>query len=236
MASSYDLEGGGNPQPPSHSTTSSPTPTQNQRWIDRYWRSNTSRTALPTHQAPPTSFLRGPRSTPPKETPPRGQVTLDTPLRPLPPPPPEEANDRDLRACYDSFPPPEYDPNDLPPPERALLPIRPHPLLAEPHAPPQRILIRAPVGQFPSDDSDESNGGFLGAVARRRDTERVITITTDDEDDLDALELPLPDDDGDESILHLPPPRRPDDPLNADGLDYKWPELEDVDRQILGPE
>ncbi|SJL14674.1 uncharacterized protein ARMOST_18139 [Armillaria ostoyae] len=65
---------------------------------------------------------------------------------------------------------------------------------------------------------------------------RLITITTDDENDLDALELPAPDDDRDESLLHLPPPHCPDDPLNADGLDYEWPELEDVDRDILGPE
>ncbi|SJL15410.1 uncharacterized protein ARMOST_18907 [Armillaria ostoyae] len=157
---------------------------------------------------------------------------------PSPPssPAPEEANDRDLRARYESFPPPGYDPNDLPPPERALLPIRPCPLLAEPCAPAQHIFIRPPAGQFPADESSDEDGGFFGAVARRRNTERLITITTDDEYDLDALELPLPDDDGDDSILHLPPPRRPDDPLNIDGLDYEWPRLEDVDREILGPE
>ncbi|SJL11388.1 uncharacterized protein ARMOST_14791 [Armillaria ostoyae] len=144
--------------------------------------------------------------------------TRHTPSPP-PSPAPEEIDIGDLRARYENFPPPEYDPNDLPPPERPLLPIRPRPLMEE-----------------PPDESSDEDGGFFGAVARRRDAERVITITTDDENDLDALELPLPDDDGDDSILHLPPPRQPDDPLNADGLDYEWPSLEDVDRDILGPE
>ncbi|SJL10866.1 uncharacterized protein ARMOST_14261 [Armillaria ostoyae] len=170
----------------------------------------------------------------PQTQPPQRNATLgpsNTRHTPSPPPSPspEEANDRDLRARYDSFPPPEYDPSDLPPPERALLPIRPRPLMAAPRAPPQRIFIRAPAGQFPADESsDESDGGFFGAVARRRDAEHLITITTNDENDINALELPLPDDDRDDSILHLPPPRRPNDPLNADGLDYEWPRLEAV--------
>ncbi|SJL13333.1 uncharacterized protein ARMOST_16773 [Armillaria ostoyae] len=157
---------------------------------------------------------------------------------PSPPPSPasEEIDIGDLRARYENFPPPEYEPNDLPPPERPLLPIRPRPLMEEPRAPAQRIFIQPPTDPWPADESSDEDGGFFGAVARRRDAERVITITTDDENDLDALELPLPDDDGDDSILHLPPPRRPDDPLNADGLDYEWPSLEDVDRDILGPE
>ncbi|SJL15201.1 uncharacterized protein ARMOST_18687 [Armillaria ostoyae] len=175
---------------------------------------------------------------PPRNTTPGPSGTRHTPTPP-PSPAPEEANDRDLRARYDSFPPPEYDPNDLPPPERALLPVRPRALMANPTAPAQRIFIRPPPGQFPPDESsDEDDDGFFGAVARRRNGMggRLITITTDDENDLDALELPAPDDDGDDSLLHLPPPRRPDDPLNADGLDYEWPELEDVDRDILGPQ
>ncbi|SJL16147.1 uncharacterized protein ARMOST_19666 [Armillaria ostoyae] len=172
---------------------------------------------------------------PPRNATPGPSNTRHTPSPPSSPAP-EEANDRDLRAHYDRFPPPEYDPNDLPPPERALIPLRPRPLLAALRAPPERIFIRAPTGQFPDGSSSESDGGFYGAVARRRDPERVITITTDDENNLNALELPLPDDDGDDSVLHLPPPRRPDDPLNPDGLNYEWPALEDVDRQILGPE
>ncbi|SJL17578.1 uncharacterized protein ARMOST_21130 [Armillaria ostoyae] len=149
---------------------------------------------------------------------------------------PEEIDIGDLRARYENFPPPEYDPNDLPPPERPILPVRPRPLMEEPRAPAQRIFIRPPTNPWPADESSDEEDGFFGAVARRRDAERVITITTDDENDLDALELPFPDDDGDDSILHLPPPRRPDDPLNADGLDYEWPSLEDVNREILGPE
>ncbi|SJL16255.1 uncharacterized protein ARMOST_19775 [Armillaria ostoyae] len=157
---------------------------------------------------------------------------------PSPPPSPasEEIDIGDLRARYENFPPPEYDPDDLPPPERPLLPVRPRPLMEEPRAPAQRIFIRPPTNPWPADESSDEGNGFFGAVARRRDAERVITITTDDENDLDALELPFPDDDGDDSILHLPPPRRPDDPLNADGLDYEWPSLENVDREILGPE
>ncbi|SJL18608.1 uncharacterized protein ARMOST_22205 [Armillaria ostoyae] len=190
---------------------------------------------------PPDSSDEFPQRTetpPPRNATPGPSGTRHTPTPPSSPAP-EEANDRDLRARYDRFPPPEYDPNDLPPPERALLPVRPRALMANPVAPAQRIFIRPPPGQFPPDESsDEDDGGFFRAVARRRNGmgERLITITTDDEDDLDALELPAPDDDGDESLLHLPPPRRPDDPLNADGLDYEWPELEDIDRDILGPE
>ncbi|SJL13788.1 uncharacterized protein ARMOST_17236 [Armillaria ostoyae] len=148
----------------------------------------------------------------------------------------EEIDIGDLRARYENFPPPEYDPSNLPPPERPILPERPRPLMEEPRAPAQRIFIRPPTDPWPADESSDEDNGFFGAVARRRDAERVITITTDDENDVNALELPFPDDDGEDSILHLPPPRRPDDPLNADGLDYEWPSLEDVDRGILGPE
>ncbi|SJL08164.1 uncharacterized protein ARMOST_11527 [Armillaria ostoyae] len=186
---------------------------------------------------PPNSsdeFPPRPEAQPPqRNTTPGPSNTRHTPTPPSSPAP-EEVNNRDLRACYDSFPPPEY---DLPPLEQALLPIRPCPLMAAPGTPAQCIFIRPPLGQFPTNESsDDSDGGFFGAVARRRNAGRLITITTDDENDLDALELPLPDDDGDDSVLHLPPPRRPDDPLNADGLDYEWPELAEVDRQILGPE
>ncbi|SJL17948.1 uncharacterized protein ARMOST_21519 [Armillaria ostoyae] len=118
----------------------------------------------------------------------------------------EEIDIGDLRTRYENFPPPEYDPNDLPPPERPILPVRPRPLMEEPRAPAQRIFIRPPTNPWPADESsDEDGNGFFGAVARRRDAERVITITTDDENDLDPLELPFPDDDGDDSILHLPP-------------------------------
>ncbi|SJL00848.1 uncharacterized protein ARMOST_04162 [Armillaria ostoyae] len=188
---------------------------------------------------PPNSsdeFPQRPQIQPPqRNATPGPSNTRHTPSPPTTPSS-EEANDRDLRARYDSFPPPEYDPNDLPPPEWALLPIRPRPLMAVPGAPTQRIFIRAPLGQFPADESSDEDGSFFRAVARRRDGGRLITITTDDEDDLDTLELPLPDDDRDDSLLQLPPPHRPDDPLNPDGLDYEWPELEDVDRQILRPE
>ncbi|SJL16266.1 uncharacterized protein ARMOST_19786 [Armillaria ostoyae] len=189
---------------------------------------------------PPTSsdeFPPRPGTQPPqRNATPGPSNTRHTPSPPSSPTP-EEANDRDLRARYNNFPPPEYDPNDLPPPKWALLPVRPRPLMAAPGAAAQRIFIRPPTGQFPADESsDESDGGFFGAVARRRNEERLITITTDDKNDLDALELPLPDDDRDDSVLHLPPPRRPDDPLNADGDDYEWPRLAEVDRQILGPE
>ncbi|SJL08340.1 uncharacterized protein ARMOST_11703 [Armillaria ostoyae] len=193
-----------------------------------------SRAPYPSNSS--DEFPPRPEAQPPRNATPGPSNTKHTPSPPSSPTP-EETSDRDLRARYDHFPPPEYDPNDLPPLERALLPIRPRPLMAAPGAPAQRIFIRPPSGQFPANDSsDESDGSFFGAVERRRNTGRIITITTDDENDLDALELPLPDDDGDDSLLHLPPPRRPDDPLNADGLDYEWPELEDVDRQILGPE
>ncbi|SJK98310.1 uncharacterized protein ARMOST_01575 [Armillaria ostoyae] len=116
---------------------------------------------------PPSSSDEFPQRTeapPPRNATPGPSGTRHTPTPPSSPAP-EEANNRDLRARYDSFPPPEYDPNDLPPPERALLPIRPRALMANPIAPAQRIFIRPPPSQFPPDESsDEDDGGFFGAT------------------------------------------------------------------------
>ncbi|SJL14675.1 uncharacterized protein ARMOST_18140 [Armillaria ostoyae] len=91
---------------------------------------------------PPNSsdeFPQRNEAPPPRNVTPGPSGTRHTPTPPSSPTP-EEANDRDLRARYDRFPPPEYDPNDLPPPERALLPVRPRALMANPIAP-QRIFI-----------------------------------------------------------------------------------------------
>ncbi|PBK62298.1 hypothetical protein ARMSODRAFT_1024914 [Armillaria solidipes] len=77
---------------------------------------------------------------------------------PRTPSPALTANDRDIRARYEEFPPPPYDPHDLPTPERALAPI--HSCRLGHFAPfptqPQRIHICAPI-PCPSESSDKED-------------------------------------------------------------------------------
>ncbi|SJL18902.1 uncharacterized protein ARMOST_22504 [Armillaria ostoyae] len=213
MASSYDLEGGNHPDH-SHSTTSSPTLTQTPRWIDRYWKSNASRHALPTHQTTPTSFLHSPH----KETQLRGQVTLDTPHR-LPPPPPKKSTSGTYGLGTRTSPPRVRSQRPTTP-ERPSYPYDPVPSMEEPRAPAQRIFIRPPPthGQLmnlPTKTTAFSEPWQEDETQNASSPSPPTTRTTST-----PSELPFPDDDGDDSILHPPPPstRRP---LNADGLDYE---------------
>ncbi|SJL04336.1 uncharacterized protein ARMOST_07702 [Armillaria ostoyae] len=66
-------------------------------------------------------------------------------------------NNRDLRARYDSFPPPAYDPASFPPLERALVPIHPCPIMGFPTMPAQHIFIQPPSRGFPDDSSSEDD-------------------------------------------------------------------------------
>ncbi|SJL02765.1 uncharacterized protein ARMOST_06101 [Armillaria ostoyae] len=155
MASSYDLEGG--------ITQTIPTPLRpplrqfkRPRWIDRYWKSNASRHALPTHQTTPTSFLHSPH----KGTQLRGQVTLDTPHRPSLPRLRRNRH-RGLTGSVRELPPPRVRSQRPTTPGAALLPIRPRPLMEEPRAPAQRIFIRPPTDPWPADESsDEETTAF----------------------------------------------------------------------------
>ncbi|SJL08102.1 uncharacterized protein ARMOST_11464 [Armillaria ostoyae] len=172
---------------------------------------------------------------------------------PMPPPSSSklETNDRDLRARYEQFPPPTYDPADIPPPERALLPIQPRPIMGFPTLPPGRIFIRPAMGEdpWPTDDSSDDDAPWNHPAPDANQLlppQQFILIDSDDED-LDALEPPQSDLDVPESVSDVartlsPPPRplaftyrSPTDPLNLDGPDFEWNELSAVDILILGP-
>ncbi|PBK68815.1 hypothetical protein ARMSODRAFT_1019399 [Armillaria solidipes] len=157
-----------------------------------------------------------------------------------------EANNGDLQARYKQFPPSAYDPNNLPSPEQAMVPVRPRPIMAFPSAPSERIVIRPPPDAFPpmspaarrmiaSSDSrpqHQDTPRFAPALwPTGRFPERTITIHTDDEEDPD-----VPHSISGSSSNPSPPPRSPSDPLNPNGLDYEWPDLSTVDREILGPQ
>ncbi|PBK64751.1 hypothetical protein ARMSODRAFT_1023011 [Armillaria solidipes] len=77
---------------------------------------------------------------------------------PRTPSPTPTMNDRDIRARYESFPPPPYDPTNLPTPKRALAPIRSRPLghFAPFPTRPQRIIIHAPI-PWPDESSSEED-------------------------------------------------------------------------------
>ncbi|PBK66611.1 hypothetical protein ARMSODRAFT_1021413 [Armillaria solidipes] len=78
---------------------------------------------------------------------------------PRTPSPAPAANDRDIRARYEQFPPPPYDPTDVPTPERAMAPLRSRPLEHNapfPTQPWQRIFIRPPA-PFPDESSSSED-------------------------------------------------------------------------------
>ncbi|SJK97316.1 uncharacterized protein ARMOST_00568 [Armillaria ostoyae] len=170
---------------------------------------------------------------------------------PTPPPssPKLEANDWDLQARYERFPPPAYDPTNLPPPERALIPIQPRPIMGFPTCPTQRIFIRPAPGRFPDDYSsdDDVPWNHTASPAHELPPSNQFIIISSDDEDLDTLEPLQSDPDVPESVstnsrTPSPPPRPlaftyrdPSDPLNLDGPDFEWNELSAVDILILGP-
>ncbi|SJL01321.1 uncharacterized protein ARMOST_04641 [Armillaria ostoyae] len=196
---------------------------------------------------------------PPRSPPPQRNATpgpSGTRHTPTPPPdsPEPQANNRDLRARFEQFPPPPYDPNDLPPPERALLPIQPRPIMGFPTLPPRWIFIRPANDNDPwpdnsSSDDDAPRNRHAPSADQLPPPQQFITITTDDEDDLDDLEplnsepdIPESVSSGRSSRTPSPPPcplaftyRGTTDLLNIDTIDYKWNELAAVDILILGP-
>ncbi|SJL11307.1 uncharacterized protein ARMOST_14710 [Armillaria ostoyae] len=190
---------------------------------------------------------------PPRTPPPQRNATpgpSSTRQTPTPPPssPEPEANDQDLRARYEQFPPPAYDPTNLPPPERALLPVQPRPIMGFPTLPAGRIFIRPAANNDPWPDSDDDEAGDHRAPPAHRlpPPERFILIDSDNED-LDALDPPrsdngIPDDVSNGSRPPSPAPRPlaltyvgREDPLNINGPDFEWNELSAIDILILGP-
>ncbi|SJL08051.1 uncharacterized protein ARMOST_11410 [Armillaria ostoyae] len=191
---------------------------------------------------------------PPRPPPPQRNATpgpSGTRQTPMPPPssPEPETNDRDLRARYEQFPPPAYDPADIPPPERALLPVQPRPIMGFPTLPPGRIFIRPyqdndPWPPEPDSDDDEAGDHSAPPAHQLPPPERFILIDSDDED-LDALAPPPSDTDVPESVSNdsrppSPPPRplaltytEREDPLNINGPDFEWNELLAIDILIL---
>ncbi|PBK72205.1 hypothetical protein ARMSODRAFT_1016175 [Armillaria solidipes] len=134
---------------------------------------------------PPTSSDEFPPRTP---TPPRNAIPgpSNVPRTPSPTP---LANDRDLRAQYEQFPLPLYDPADIPPIEQALAQARPRLFIPFPTA---RTRIRPPPGRFPTSEPSSSEDDSFHTAARRAPAahlvpapNRFITIHTDDEDDFE---------------------------------------------------
>ncbi|SJK99850.1 uncharacterized protein ARMOST_03161 [Armillaria ostoyae] len=190
---------------PSYSTTSSPTPAAWQRWTNLFWRGNQRTVPLQRNATP------GPSGT-----------------RHTPPSPAHEANNRDLRAQYDSFPPPAYDPNDLPPLERALELVQPRPIMGFPTVPAQHIFIRPPAGQFPPEDNAPWN--HPAPTAHHLPQPQQFILISSNDEELDALDPPESEPDVPESVSG-----NATDPLNIDGPDFEWNELSAIDILILGP-
>ncbi|SJL01341.1 uncharacterized protein ARMOST_04661 [Armillaria ostoyae] len=213
--------------------------------------------------APPTGLQQRPTfhnnssdEFPPRALPPQCNATpgpSGTRQTSMPPPssPKPEANDRDLRARYEQFLPPAYDPTNVPPPEQALLPVQPQPIMGFPTLPPRRIFIQPATGNDPwpkdsSSDDDVPWNRHAPPANQLPPPMQFILINSDDEE-LDALAPPQSDPDVPESVstssrTPSPPPRplaftyhSPTDPLNLDGPDFEWNELSAVDILILGP-
>ncbi|SJL10875.1 uncharacterized protein ARMOST_14270 [Armillaria ostoyae] len=137
----------------------------------------------------------------PQRPPPPQRNTTPGPsgTRQTPTPPPDtpepQANDRDIWARYEQFPPPAYDPTNLPPPERAFIPIQPRSIMGFSTRPVQRIFIRPAPGCFPDDSSSEDDAPWNRTAPPAHELpppNQFIIISSDDED-LNALEPPQSD-------------------------------------------
>ncbi|SJL17961.1 uncharacterized protein ARMOST_21532 [Armillaria ostoyae] len=187
-SSSHTNDSDHNDQPPSPPTTFSPTPALSNSYTSRSWRHRLGyNDAPPSMQTPRTSFLRGPLL--PSAMQPQAPAAPDTSLRPLPVQP---------------VPTPAYDPADIPPPERALLPVQPRPIMGFPTLPPGRIFIWPTTGNdpWPTDDSSDDDAPWnhpAPAANQLPPPQQFILISSDDKD-LDTLEPPHSDPDIPESV------------------------------------
>ncbi len=138
------------------------------------------------------------------------------------------ANDRDILARYswsNEHPPPYPEPRL---PQRPVVPNRPRPRMEHPR--PIPVFLDDLFRNFPADfadqpilipDSDSDSSSDL-AIERP-------PITPPNDDPLPfALET-----ENEEPLVRV---RRASDPLNPHAFDYDWPNLSQVDREILGPE
>ncbi|SJL15737.1 uncharacterized protein ARMOST_19242 [Armillaria ostoyae] len=160
------------------------------------YRLNSSRQGCPARLPPPQrNATPGPSGTRQTPTPP--------PSSPEP-----EANDQDLRARYEQFPPPAYDPADLPPPERALLPVQPRPIMGFPTLPPGRIFIRPATENDPwapdSSSNDDAPRHHQAPPANQLPPPQQFIIINSDDEELDALEPPQSEPDVPRSVKATP--------------------------------
>ncbi len=131
------------------------------------------------------------------------------------------ANDRDILARYSWVHehPPAYSEPRLP--QRPVVPNRPRPRMEHPRPLPVFLdnLFRDLPILFSDSDSDSSSDVVI---------ERLPSTPIDDD--------PLPFANEGEDAEPLVRIRRGSDPLNPHSPDYDWPNLSQVDREILGPE
>ncbi len=132
------------------------------------------------------------------------------------------ANDRDIltRYSWTHEHPPPYDEPRLP--QRLVVSNRPRAGLEHPRPIPvliDHLLHGLPFIDLSSSDSDSSSDT----------TDEPLPATPNDDD-------PLPFANEGEHAEPLIRTRRESDPLNPHSPDYDWPNLSQVDREILGPE
>ncbi len=137
----------------------------------------------------------------------------------VPDTPTPTANDRNILARYQwvhEHPPAYSEPRV---PQRPVVPNRPRPRMEHPR--PIPILVDNPFQGTPIELSDSDDSSEV-AVERLPDAPEYID--------------PLPFADEGEDTEPLIRIRRGSDPLNPHTLDYDWPNLSQVDREIFGPE
>ncbi len=131
------------------------------------------------------------------------------------------ANDRNILARYEwaNEHPPPYPEPDLP--QRPVVPNRPRPRMEHPRPIPVFIDNLFPDLHIALSDSDSDSSSDIAL-------ERLPDTPNDDD--------PLPFANEGEDTEPLVRTRRESDPLNPHSLDFDWPNLSTVDREIFGPE
>ncbi len=137
----------------------------------------------------------------------------------VPIPPIPTANDRDILARYQWVHkhPPAYSAPRVP--QRPVVPNRPCPGMEHPR----------PVPVFIDDL-------FQGLHIELTDSDTSSEVAIERLPDAPEYDDPLPFADGGEDAEPRIRIRRGSDPLNPHSLDYDWPHLSQVDREIFGPE
>ncbi|SJL06854.1 uncharacterized protein ARMOST_10196 [Armillaria ostoyae] len=116
------------------------------------------------------------------------QATQGTPLCPLPRPPQKRTTETYGLTTTASPPPPAYDPTNLPPLERALLPIQPCPIMGFPTA--------------PTHSEDDTPWNHPAPTAHQLPPPTQFILISSDNEDLDHLTPP----NSDSERIPSPPP------------------------------